>query len=65
MVAVVVGAGEPREQGWGGFVGFAHKAGVAAVFALRLDKLLDNGWEYEFDIDAVTGAIVKWKVDRD
>ena len=24
-----------------------------------------NGWEYEFDIDAVTGAIVKWKVDRD
>lgn len=24
-----------------------------------------NGWEYEFDIDAVTGAVVKWKVDRD
>ena len=24
-----------------------------------------NGWEYEFDIDAVTGAIVKWKADRD
>ena len=24
-----------------------------------------NGWEYEFDIDAVTGEIVKWKVERD
>ena len=24
-----------------------------------------NGWEYEFDIDAVTGEIVKWKIDRD
>lgn len=24
-----------------------------------------NGWEYEFDIDAVTGEIVKWKMDRD
>ena len=24
-----------------------------------------NGMEYEFDIDAVTGDIVKWKVDRD
>ena len=24
-----------------------------------------NGQEYEFDIDAVTGAIVKWKADRD
>ena len=24
-----------------------------------------NGIEYEFDIDAVTGEIVKWKVDRD
>ena len=22
-----------------------------------------NGWEYEFDIDAVTRAIVKWKVE--
>ena len=43
MVAVVVGVGEPREQGWGDFVGFAHKAGVAAVFALGLDELLDEG----------------------
>ena len=24
-----------------------------------------NGWEYEFDIDAITGEIVKWKVERD
>ena len=24
-----------------------------------------NGWEYEIDIDAVTGEIVKWKVERD
>ena len=24
-----------------------------------------NGWEYEFDIDAVTGEIVKWKSERD
>ena len=24
-----------------------------------------NGMEYEFDIDAITGEIVKWKVDRD
>ena len=24
-----------------------------------------NGWEDEFDIDAVTGEIVKWKVERD
>lgn len=24
-----------------------------------------NGWEYEFDIDAVTGTIVKWKAERD
>ena len=24
-----------------------------------------NGMEYEFDIDATTGEIVKWKVDRD
>ena len=24
-----------------------------------------NGWEYEFDIDAVTGKIVKWERDRD
>ena len=43
VVALVVGVGEPREQGGGGFAGFAHKAGVAAVFALRLDKLLDKG----------------------
>ena len=26
-------------------------------------EIYHNGWEYEFDIDAVTGAIVKWKVD--
>ena len=24
-----------------------------------------NGMEYEFDIDAVTGEIVKWKAERD
>ena len=24
-----------------------------------------NGMEYEFDIDAVTGEIVKWKMERD
>ena len=24
-----------------------------------------NGLEYEFDIDAVSGKIVKWDVDRD
>lgn len=24
-----------------------------------------NGWEYEFDIDAVTGAVVRWEVDKD
>lgn len=24
-----------------------------------------NGWEYEFDIDATTGNILKWKKDRD
>ena len=24
-----------------------------------------NGWEYEFDIDAVTGEIIKWKSERD
>lgn len=28
-------------------------------------EIYHNGWEYEFDIDAVTGAIVKWKADRD
>lgn len=24
-----------------------------------------NGWEYDFEIDAVTGKIVKWEKDRD
>lgn len=24
-----------------------------------------GGWEYEFDIDAVTGNIIKWEKDRD
>ena len=28
-------------------------------------EIYHNGWEYEFDIDAVTGAIVKWKAERD
>ena len=28
-------------------------------------EIYHNGWEYEFDIDAVTGAIVKWKAKRD
>ena len=28
-------------------------------------KIYYNGLEYEFDIDAVTGKIVKWDVDRD
>ena len=40
---MVVGAGELGEQDGGGFAGFAHEAGVAAVFALGLDKLLDKG----------------------
>ena len=28
-------------------------------------KVLYNGLEYEFDIDAVTGRVVSWDVDRD
>ena len=28
-------------------------------------KVLYNGFEYEFDIDAVTGRVVSWDVDRD
>ena len=28
-------------------------------------KIYYNGLEYEFDIDAVSGKIVKWDIDRD
>ncbi len=28
-------------------------------------KIYNNGYEYEFDIDAKTGEIIKWKVEID
>ena len=51
----------------------AGTTGVYSEFKLELDdgralyegELRSGAMEYEFEIDAVTGAIVDWEADRD